>query len=218
MTDEAQASGAKAAWSTTQVYAMAAVCLLLGLALGYLFRGSQTRSAQAAASSSQNPARAAGMGDHPMPSLDDMKKMADTKAAPLLEQLKSDPNNAPLLIQVAKIYEATHQFKDAASYFSKSLEVNPKDVVTRTEMASCLYYDGDSDGAIAQLQRALQDQPKDADALFNMGVIKWQAKNDGPGAIAIWRQLLKTNPKLESVKKDQVQKLIAQAERPASAN
>ena len=38
------------------------------------------------------------MGGH-TPSLEEMKQMADKKAAPLLEKLKSDPNNSDLLIQ-----------------------------------------------------------------------------------------------------------------------
>jgi cytochrome c-type biogenesis protein CcmH/NrfG len=85
-----------------------------------------------------------------MPSLDDMKKMADNKAQPILAKLKKDPKNTALLIQVGNIYESTHQFKDAAGYYSKALQVTPKNVVLRTEMASCLYYSGDVDGAIGE--------------------------------------------------------------------
>jgi len=136
--------------------------------------------------------------------------MADKKAEPLLAQLKNDPNNADLLKQVAKIYLATHQFKDAANYYGKALEMNPKDVTARTAMASCLYFDGDVDGALAQLQQALKDNPKDADSLFNLGMIRWKGKNDTAGALQAWDQLLKSNPKLESDKKAQVEKLIAQ--------
>lgn len=204
-------------WSTGQVYTLAVICLLLGLAVGYLFRGSQGKSA-ALTPSSQNAALQPA-GDAPsMPTLEQMKHMADTKAAPLLEKLKTDPNNAALLVQVGKIYESTHQFKDAATYFGKALEANPKDVPTRTEMASCMYYEGDVDGAITQLQRALQDQPNDANALFNLGIIKWKGKNDSAGAVAAWRELLKSNPNLEPDKKAQVQKLIAATSQPEKTN
>ena len=212
-----------AGWKTTQVYAMAVVCLALGLALGYLFRGSQGKTATVPVANATTEASTQPEGmpaGHPMPTLEQMKKIADTKAEPLLTQLKADPKNASLLVQVGKIYQSTHQFKDAAVYYGKALEVNPKDVPTRTQMASCMYYDGDVDGAISQLQRALQDQPKDANSLFNLGMIKWQGKNDGPGAIAAWQKLLKTNPQLEESKKAQVQKLIAQAQagQPATLN
>ena len=207
-----------ALWSTTQVYTMAAVCLVLGLALGYLFRGSKSPAAPApsTAGASANPADSGG--GHAMPTLEQMKQMADTKAAPLLEKLKTDPNNASLLIQVAKIYEATHQFKDAAGYYEKALQINPKDVTTRTQMASCLYYDGDIDGAIAQLQQALKESPADANAMFNLGMIKWKGKNDATGAVSEWRELLKSNPKLADDKKAQVQQMIKQASQPLSMN
>jgi cytochrome c-type biogenesis protein CcmH/NrfG len=144
-----------------------------------------------------------------MPSLEEMKKMADTKAAPLLEKLKGDSNNSDLLIQVGNIYKATHQFKEAATYYDKALQVDPKNVAIRTEMASTLYYNGDVDGAISQLQQALRYDPKDANSLFNLGMIKWQGKQDSKGAVAAWQQLLKSNPKLSAERKAQVQKLMA---------
>ena len=201
------------AWQAKQVYAMAVICLVVGLAIGYLFRGSQSPAvpAQPAANpqaSAQSSAPGGGMGGQ-MPSLEQMKKMADTKAAPLLEKLKGDPNNSDLLIQAGNIYIATHQFKAAASYFDKSLQVDPKNVAIRTQLASCLYYTGDVEGAISQLQQGLHYDPKDANSLFNLGLIKWQGKKDGKGALAAWRELLKANPQLSADRKATVQKLMA---------
>ncbi len=213
-----EAAQSAARWGTAQVYTLAAICLLLGLALGYLFRGSQGKSAAMTPASQNAAPQSASAAPPSMPSLEQMKHMADTKAEPLLEKLKSDPHNAAVLIQVGKIYESTHQFKDAATYFGKALEVNPKDASTRTGMASCMYYDGDIDGAITQLRRALQDQPKDANALFNLGMIKWRGKNDAVGAVATWRELLKSNPDLEPDKKAQVQDLIVRASQPGKTN
>jgi cytochrome c-type biogenesis protein CcmH/NrfG len=191
---------------------MAAVCLLLGIGLGYLFRGSETataaRSANSAQNSSPSPDAESAQG---MPTLEQMKQMADKKAGPLLEKLKADPKNPELLIQTGRVYEATHQFREAAGYLEKAIEADPKNIGIRTEMASCLYYSGDPDGAIRALEQTLHDQPADANSLFNLGLIRWQGKNDAPGAISAWEQLLKTNPKLESNKKSQVQKLIADA-------
>ena len=216
VTSESSASG----WQARQVYAMAVVCLLVGLAVGYLFRGSQS---PAVAPTNGMPAsatggiHAAGMGGA-MPTLEQMKRMADQKAGPVLARLKTDPDNADLLIQAGSIYQATHQFKEAADYYGKSLSVKPKNVAIRTEMASCLYYLGDVDGALKQLQQATTDDPKDANSLFNLGFIRWQEKKDAKGALAAWQQLLKTNPKLEANKKAEVEKLIADAQRQGSAN
>jgi cytochrome c-type biogenesis protein CcmH/NrfG len=200
-------------WRARQVYGMAALCLLAGLAIGYLFRGSQSPAVPPQpVTNIQPPAPAGSMGGH-IPSLDDMKQMADTEAAPLLEKLKSDPKNSDLIFQIGNIYKGTHQFKEATGFYGQALQVNPKNVAIRTEMASCLYYDGDVDGAISQLQQALRYDPKDANSLFNLGMIKWQGKQDGPGALAAWQELLKSNPKLSADRKATVQKLMAVAQK-----
>jgi len=206
-----QATGGSV-WQAKQVYAMAVISLVVGLAIGYLFRGSQSPAApppQPVATA--QPAAHAGMGGQPsqMPTLDQMKQMAAKKAAPLLEKLKSDPNNTDLLIQTANIYLSTHQFKEAAGYFDRVLQVDPKNVAIRTQMASCLYYNNDVDGAISQLQKSLQYDPKNANALFNLGMIKWQGKQDSKGALAAWQELLKSNPELSPERKATVQKMMA---------
>ena len=200
-------------WKANQVYTMAAVCLLVGLAIGYLFRGSQSPARSVEQAGGTQPSAMAGPTGGKMPSLEDMKGMADKKAVPLLEKLKNDPKNSDLLFQVGNIYKATHQFKDAASYYDKALQIDPKNVAIRTELASCLYYNGDVDGAVSQLQQSLNYNPKDANSLFNLGVIKWQGKQDGPGALAAWRELLKSNPQLSADRKAAVQKLMADAQK-----
>lgn len=201
-------AGAGSSWQAKQVYAMAAVCLVVGLAVGYFFRGSQSPATVQTTANAQAGMPAGAPGGQ-MPSLDQMKHMADKKAEPLLEKLKSDPTNSELLKQVGNIYESTHQFKDAAGYYDKALQVNPKNVAIRTQLASSLYYSGDVDGAIAQLEKALQYDPKDANSLFNIGMIKWQGKQDAKGAVAAWQELLKSNPQLKPEQKATVQKLMA---------
>lgn len=200
------------------MYAMASICLVIGLALGYLFRGSASRPVSTLPAASMSAAAGAPAGTQPqMPSLEDMKHMADKKAEPLLAKLKTDPNNSELLNQIGTLYKATHQFKEAAGYFQKAIEADPKNVAARTDLASCLFYEGDADGAIKQLQQSLSYDPKDANSLFNLGMIRLQAKNDPTGAVTAWQQLLKLNPTLAEDKKAAVQKLIAQARKPKAS-
>lgn len=52
--------------------------------------------------------------------------------------------------------------------------------------------------------------PKKADTLFNLGIVKWQGKKDGPGAVAAWKKLLETNPAYPG--EDAVLQLMAQAQ------
>jgi cytochrome c-type biogenesis protein CcmH/NrfG len=199
------------AWQVKQVYAMAAISLVVGLAIGYLFRGSQSPALppQPVSAVSQPSPAAGGMGGGQMPSLEQMKQMADAKAAALLEKLKTDPNNIDLLAKVGDLYQASHQFKDAAGYYDRALQIDAKNVHVRTQLASCLYYQGDVDGAISQLQQALRYDPKDANSLFNLGMIKLQGKKDTKGALAAWQLLLNSNPQLDAGRKARVQQLIA---------
>lgn len=204
----------KSVWRPAQTFTMAAVCLIVGLLVGYLLRGSASTAAIASTASIPEaaPAQTApqmGGGQQRMPSLEEMKQMADKKAEPLLAKLQSDPKNADLLIQVGDVYKMTHQFKMAADYYGRSLEVDAKNVAVRTDMASCLYYQGDVDGALAQLDKSLTYDPKHAGTLLNIGVIRWKGKGDADGAIASWKKLLEYHPNYE--RKDMVEHLIAEA-------
>lgn len=189
-------------WKPVQTYTLAVICLVIGLAIGYFLRGSASPTAAAAtvapdAAAATQPMQNPHAGMPPqqrMPSLDDMKRMADQQAAPLLAKLKADPNNADLLNQVGMMYRATHQFQSAIDYYQKSLAINPKNVGARTDMASCMYYLGDVDGALAQLNQSLTYDPKHMGTLINIGIMKWKGKNDVNGAIAAWEQALKLNP------------------------
>jgi cytochrome c-type biogenesis protein CcmH/NrfG len=212
MVDESRPAVTESGWQAKQAYAMAVVCLLLGLAAGYLLRGSESaKPATMSANAAAPAANPVGAPTRQMPTLEQMKRMADKAAEPLLTKLQSDPKNAALLAQIAKVYESAHQFKEAADYYGKSLEIDPANLANRTAMASCLYYDGDVDGAITQLEQSLKIDPKDANSLFNLGMIKWKGKNDAKGAVAAWEQLLKSNPNLEADRKAQVEKLMADA-------
>jgi cytochrome c-type biogenesis protein CcmH/NrfG len=202
-----QATGGSV-WQAKQVYVMAAVCLLVGLALGYLFRGSQSPATAARAVNATQPVSM----DKQMPRLEQMKHMAAKKAEPLLAKLKTDPNNAGLLIQVGDVYKQTHQFKDAADYYQRALKIDPANAGVRSDLASVLYYTGDVDGALSQLQEALRRDPKNAAALFNLGMIRYQGKQDAAGAVVAWEDLLKSNPQLATDRKAAVKKMIAQAQ------
>ena len=201
-------------WTGRVVYGMATLSLLLGLAAGYLLRGSESHNA--AAGTGYSPEAPPPSNMRTMPSLEQMKHMAEKQVDPLLTQLKKNPRDKDLLLRVAYFYESAHQFKEAVSYFDQSLEIDPRNVAVRTEKASCLYYTGEIDGALTELQESLKMNPKDANTLFNLGVIRWKGKKDPEGAIAAWQQLLKTNPNHE--KKAIVERMIAEARQPGNLN
>jgi predicted TPR repeat methyltransferase len=84
----------------------------------------------------------------------------------------------------------------------------------RTDMAIAIYSLQDANGALSEMDTALQIAPNNANALFNRGVRRWQGKMDMKGAIADWRHLLQVDPNYEQA--DKVKMFIAQAEKHAN--
>ena len=212
MDESKEVRGSSPAWKPLQTYTLATICLVIGLAIGYLVRGSAAPSTVVApqeTAQAAQPGQPAQAPQQAMPSLDQMKQMADKQAAPLLEKLKANPKDADVLNQLGTLYRATHQFKTAIDYYQKSLDINPKNVGARTDLASCLYYLGDVDGALAQLDKSLSYDPKHMGTLMNIGIIRWKGKNDVDGAVAAWQKALKLNPDPQN--KQLIEHMIAEA-------
>lgn len=206
-------------WKAAHVMVLCVVCLVVGVVVGYLVRGSASQTAQAPAAQPEvpsgqpamnvpaGPQTAKGMPEQ-MPSLDDMKRMANKKAEPLLAQLKSNPKDPALLNKIGLVYKSAHQFDEAAKYFEKSLETDPKNIAIRADYASCLYFSGNVNGALEQLNKSLTYDPKHAGTLMNIGIIKWKGKGDANGAIDAWEKVLKYHP--DFAQKNIVEQMIAQ--------
>ncbi|HUN89712.1 MAG TPA: tetratricopeptide repeat protein [Terriglobales bacterium] len=203
-------------WTSTQAYLLAIICLVAGVAIGYLVRGSASpetpaQPAQAAVPAGDTGAMPQpGMGGMQQPTPDQMKRMADAQAKPLIEQLQSNPKDSQLLYKIGNIYYDTQQYPEAVKYYEQAAQLNPKGLDVRTDLATAYFYAGDADKSLAEFNSVLKQDPNFANALFNQGMILWQAKNDMNGAVASWKKLLQTNPNYQN--KDQVQQLIAKAE------
>lgn len=204
------------AWTGVQAYTLAVVCLLLGMAGGWLIRGSQApaTAAPVEAASASVPAptsMGAGGGTSAQPNPEQLRHMADTQAAPLVEKLKTDPNNFDLLTGVGNFYYDAQQYQTAVDYYGRALQTKPSDASVRTDMATAYWYMGNADTAIVEFNKALTYEPNKANTLFNLGLVKWQGKMDINGAVADWEKLLKTNPNYEG--KEKVEQMIAEAKK-----
>lgn len=199
-------------WTSFQAYTLAAVCLFVGVIGGWFVRGSQAPGAgavQTVAAASTSQANAASS----QPSPEEMRRMADKQAEPLLAKLQSDPKNSELLAGLGNVYYDAQQFPVAIDYYEKALKVKPTDASVRTDMATAYWYVGSADMAIAEFNKALADEPNKANALFNLGVVQWQGKMDVQAALATWQTLLQTNPNYEN--KDKLLDLMAQVKKHA---
>jgi tetratricopeptide (TPR) repeat protein len=180
-------------WSSTQAYVLAVITLLLGLAVGYLVRGSAPTATLGETPSVPFTVPTFGgagiSGQQPRSS-----EFTARTVEPLLQQLQSRPDDADLLINIANTYYDGQDYAKAIEYYQEGLKIRPKDVNVRTDMATAMWYSGDADGAIKQYEQSLKFQPTHAQTLFNMGIVMWQGKKDGKRAIQLWNKLLTSNP------------------------
>lgn len=200
-------------WTSTQAYVLSVICLLLGVAVGYLARSSApgqplATNNQPQTGGSMQPAAMAANNAQPTP--EQLRHMADVQAEPLLAQLKTDPANSQLLYQVGNLYYDAQQYPEAATYYENSLKIDPKATDVRTDLATAYHLMGQPDRAIQEYDQVLKIDGKHANALFNEGMVKWQDKMDVSGAVAAWKRLLTSHP--DFPQREHVQQLIAQAE------
>ena len=196
-------------WSPKQAYVLALICLVLGLAVGYFLRGSGETVAAKPSAAKAAPHDSAQNAQGGAPSAEQMKHMAGEQAKPLLAQLANDPANPAILTKLGNIYYDAQQFQEAINYYDRSLKVDSRNANVLTDRATAYFYLGDADRAIRELETVAKSDPKHAQTMFNLGMIKWQAKGDAKGAVESWEKLLKSVP--DYPERGKVEQLIARA-------
>jgi cytochrome c-type biogenesis protein CcmH/NrfG len=205
------AASAGGAWTGRQAYLLAAFCLLLGVALGYLFRGSASPAAAQAAASTTTQQGSAFQKQQPDPNAQAALTQA---AAPLLEAVNKDPNDFDSLVKLGDLFYDGKQFPSAIQYYERALVIHPENPDVRTDMGTAYWYTGDAEKALASMETSLKYRPGHPQTLFNLGWVRWQGKQDPKGAIEAWQQLLKANP--DYPQRQQVEQYIAKAKEHAS--
>jgi cytochrome c-type biogenesis protein CcmH/NrfG len=198
MTSTNQASS----WTAKQVYLMAIISLVIGIAGGFLLHGSAASSSQIEpglpssapmGSPAAAPTSMAPPISKPQPTPAEMQAASAQAATPVLEQLKADPKNFKLLVGAGEMYYHHGAYAEANVYYKRALDVQ-NNVPVRNQYASALYYLGDADGALKEYAQVLKESPSNDVALFNSGMVKYESKHDAKGAVELWERLLKTNP------------------------
>lgn len=170
-------------WSSTKVYTLGVICLVLGIVVGALFKGASTPAAggnatqQAAVSA---PSMPGGMPPQAPPD-------------PVFEKVKEDPKNFDLLAQAGVASMKARDPKGAIGYYQRALDVKD-DPLVRTNLGNAYFRVGDSDQALKEFALVLKSNPSDPNALFNSGYVEITGKNDAKEGIKFWETFLKTNP------------------------
>jgi tetratricopeptide (TPR) repeat protein len=203
-------------WTRERALLLSAVCMMVGIAGGWSIRGAHNPAATVPAKDAIVLAPA-GNGASPAsqtPGPARLKEMADAQAAPLLDKLRTDPQNPDLQTSIGNLYYDAQQYPTAVDYYGRALKIRPSDAAVRTDMATAYWYMGNADSAIAEFNQAISDSPNNPNTLFNRGLVKWKGKRDVAGAFADWKNLLAANPNYEG--KDKVEQMMAEAKKSAA--
>lgn len=175
--------------SPVNVLAVGAICLVVGLAVGYYFgrQASGTGAEVGAAAQTQGsvPATPAGVVD-PM--------VLQQNEARLKSALAANPKDENALIQLGNLYYDSGRFRDAVDYYGRALELDPRNVAVRTDRGTSYWNLSQADAAIAEFQKSLEVDPSHAQTLYNLGVVYLNGKNNPAEARKAWQRLLATNP------------------------
>ena len=191
-------------WSNAQAYSMAAICLILGVVVGYLVHAPAVGSSNTLTAVVAPPPTAPAS----MPSAQDLKRMADKQVAPLIAELQKRPKDAELLTRIGTAYLAAQQYQSAQQFLEQAAAVKATPEILN-ELSFVQYSLGNVDQAIATLNRALKQDARNSKLLYNLGMYEWHGKSDPKAAIAAWQSFLKANP--SDPKRAQVEQMIAQA-------
>jgi tetratricopeptide (TPR) repeat protein len=128
---------------------------------------------------------------------------AQTAAVPIVNEqelqayrniLAGDPKNLRANVEVGnRLYDA-RRYAEAIPYYQQAIAIDARNINVSTDLATALFYAGRADEALAQFDRSLQIDPKHAQTLFNIGIVRRDAKQDRKGAADAWRRLLDANP------------------------
>jgi len=126
-----------------------------------------------------------------------------------LEQMsRNDPQNADYKVQIGNAYYDLRQYQKAIEAYQQSLAIRPQDPNVETDMGTCYHFLGQPDTALEVFDRVLRYSANFPQALFNKGIVLVEDKKDIKGGIAVWEELLRTNPNFPQ--KAQIEQRIRQ--------
>jgi len=86
----------------------------------------------------------------------------------LLKLSEKEPDNQFILMSLAQIAKKEKRYPDALGYYDRLIAMNPGSAIYRNNRANILFLSDDLDGAIKEYNAAIQSDPKDALAYFNL--------------------------------------------------
>ncbi len=127
------------------------------------------------------------------------------------ERLDKNPKDLEALIVLGNANYDMKRYDKAEELYIRALEIDPKNPLVGTDLASVYKYTGKIDNAVSELKKVLSFNPRHETALYNLGVMLLNDKRDLGGAIKVWEELISYNP--GSGFSQELQKKVAELKR-----
>ncbi len=160
--------------------------VLFGVLLGWIL-GSQQLSGPGG--SAPQPPAASSQPQTQAPPLD-LERAAD-----LERQAKSRPDDAKVRADLGDLYFEAQRHDLAIPWYEAAIKVNRANPQVHTDLALSLFYTNEVDRALKQIDAALAVDPRHLKALLSQGFIRAFGKQDLPGAVKSWEQVIAVDPK-----------------------
>jgi tetratricopeptide (TPR) repeat protein len=136
----------------------------------------------------------------------------------LEEELKKKPDHPPILFRMAQLASELGKPAEAVGYLRRLVKVEPGNIEARLELGRLLWETDDFKSALAETKKILETNPKQVDALYNVGAI-YANLNQEDMAKEYWRRAVASDAASDSGKRasEGLQKLAASAIVPASS-
>ena len=116
----------------------------------------------------------------------------------LEEQIKKDPTNFEMLVQLGHMYFDSNQPQKAIEVYGEALLLHPEDADLWTDLGVMYRRTEQPNKAIESFDKAISLNPKHEPSRFNKGIVLLYDLKDPTGAIASFEELLTINPDAQS--------------------
>jgi cytochrome c-type biogenesis protein CcmH/NrfG len=110
------------------------------------------------------------------------------------EQAAQNPQDPQPLLKLANFLYDQRQYQQSIEWYQKALQLDPKNVNARTDMATAYFYTGQPQEALKEYRKSLAIDPSHGPTMFNMIVVNLEGSHDLAAAQQAWERLHKVNP------------------------
>ena len=144
------------------------------------------QGATAAPAGGAMPQQGLPEGHPPIDSAAIIKQMEDVAA--------QNPQDVDVRLKLANFLYDQKQYNKAIEWYQRALELDPKNVNSRTDLGTAYFYTGRPQDALREYDKALTIDPKHEQTLLNTIVVNLEGTHDLAAAQKAWDRLYRQNP------------------------